>query len=306
MTPSGFAEAMRHYQEAIQHDPGFARAHAALAYALASIARTGRMAPVEAYGSARRRAERALALDPQLAEAHMALGICATVHDWDWERAGRHIRRGLDLNPDLPDSHWVHSNFLLLTGRPVEARDAARKARELDPVLPTLWLNEVLVLTGSGDLDGARASAEEFAAFHRDFTASAFALGMVREMSGEHAAAAACFARTEEMGGGPHSAAARGHNLVLAGRPDEARRHLARLLAIEDQYVPPTSIARIHAALGEADEAFRWLDRAVAVRDDWLPYLDAYPRFEPIRDDPRFAAIRRTMGLPEPARAARA
>jgi len=303
MTPAGFAEAMRHYQEAIQHDPGYARAHAALAYALACLARTGRLAPVEAYGSARRRAERALALDPQLAEAHIALGICATTHDWDWDLAGRHIRRGLDLNPDLADSHWVHSNFLMLTGRPAEAREAARRARELEPVVPTIWLNEVVILVGTGDVDGARASAEEFAAFHRDFSGSAFALGMVREMSGEHAAAAECFARAEEMGGGPHSIGARGHNLALAGRPDEARRHLARLLAVEDRYVPPTSIARIHAALGEADEAFRWLDRAVAVRDDWLTYLDAWPRFEPIRDDPRFSAIRRAMDLPEPARA---
>jgi DNA-binding SARP family transcriptional activator/TolB-like protein len=300
MTPSGFAEAMRHFQDAVQLDPGFAKAHAALAYAVACFARTGRMAPFEAYGSARRRAERALALDPHLAEAHMALGVCATAHDWDWDLAQRHIRRGLELNPELPDSHWVHSNFLCLTGRHAEARAAARKARELDPVVPTLWLNEVLILVGTGDADGAHASAREFAAFHRDFSGSAFALGMVHEARGEHPVAARCFARAEELGGGAHSIAARGDNLARAGRPDEARRLLERLLGAQDHYIPPTSVARIHAALGEADEAFRWLDRAVAVRDDWLPFMDVWPRFEPIRDDPRFAAIRRTVGLPDP------
>jgi len=304
MTPAGFGEAMRHFQEAIQLDPRFARAHASLAYALACFARTGRIAPFEAYGNARRRAERALALDPQLAEAHMALGICATAHDWDWDLAARHIRRGIELNPDLPDSHWIHSNFLCLTGQHAEARLAARKARELDPVVPTLWLNEVFIFVATGDADGAFASAREFAAFHRDGSASAFALGMVRESRGEHAEAAECFARAEEMGGGPHSVAARGDNLARAGRAEEARGHLGRLLDPQDHYVPPTSLARIYAALGEADEAFRWLDRAVAVRDDWLPFIDVWPRFEPIRDDPRFAVLRRTVGLPEPARQA--
>ena len=303
MTPSGFAAAMRLFQEAIQLDPRFAKAHAALAYALACCARTGRMPPHEAYGQAKRRAERALALDPQLAEAHMALGICAIILEWDWDLAARHLRTGLDLDPRLPESHWIHSNFLALTGRPPEARHSARTARELDPVSPTLWLNEVLILVGTGAVDEARASASEFAAFHRDFSASAFALGMVREAQGEHAGAAECFARAEEMGGSPHSIAARGHNLACAGHADEARRHLGRLLDAQDRYVPPTSLARIYAALGEADEAFRWLARAVAVRDDWLPFLDVWPRFEPIRDDPRFAALRRTMGLPEPERA---
>lgn len=306
MTPPGFAEALRHLQDAIRLDPAFARAHAALSYALASLARTGRMAPYEAYPNARRRAERALALDPRLAEAHMALGICAMMLEWDWDLAARHVRRGLELEPDLPDSQWVNSNFLALMGRPGEARAAARKAREIDPVLPTLWLNEVLILVGTGDIEGGRVSAEEFAAFHRDFSASAFALGMVREACGEHAEAAGCFAHAAEMGGSAHSVAARAHNLALAGRPDEARRHLVRLLDVQDGYVPPTSIARIHAALGEADEAFRWLDRAVAVRDDWLPFIDVWPRFESIRDDPRFAVLRRTVGLPEPARQASA
>ncbi len=302
MTPTGFAEAMRHFQEAIRLDPGFAKAHASLAYALSCFARTGRIAPHEAYGNARRRAERALALEPQLAEAHMALGVCASVHEWNWSLAERHIQRGLDLSPDLPDSHWIHSNFLCLVGRHADARRAARRARELDPVLPTLWLNEVLILVGTGEVDQAYTSAAEFAAFHRDSSGSAFARGMAHEARGEHSAAAACFAHAEELGGGAHSTAARGVNLARAGRADKARRQLERLLDQGDRYVPPTSVARIYAALGEVTAAFRWMDRAAAVRDDWLPFMDTWPRFEGIRADPRFARLRRRVGLPDPGK----
>lgn len=301
MTPAGVIEAMRQFQEAIRLDPEFAPAHASLAYAYGVLARTGRIAPLEAYAQTRRRAERALALDPQSAEAHIALGICATVLDRDWPLAERHLQRGLQRGPDLPESHWVFSYFLCVTGRYDEARHAARRARELDPMAPTIWLNEVLTLTASGRTAEAFVSATEFAAFHRDSSASAFALGVGREVTGDHPGAAASFARAVELGGGPHSSAAQAHNLAAAGRTDEARRLLDQLLEMEDSYVPPTSIARIHAALGEAEEAFRCLDRADATRDDWLLLMDGWPRFEGIRDDPRFPALRRRIGLPEPS-----
>jgi TolB-like protein/Tfp pilus assembly protein PilF len=303
MTPAGVVEAMRQFQEAIRLDPTFAPAHAALAYAYAVLARTGRIAPLEAYGQARRRAERALALDPQSAEAHIALGMCAVVLDRDWPLAERHLQRGLQRGPDLPESHWALSYFLCVTGRYDEARRAARRARELDPMAPTIWLNEVLTLAASGLSDQALLAASEFAAFHRDSSASAFALGVGREVAGDHSGAAASFARAVELGGGPHSVAAQAHNLAAAGRTDVARRLLDQLLSVEDSYVPATSIARIHAALGDAEEAFRCMDQADAMRDDWLLLMDGWPRSDGIRDDPRFAALRRRIGLPTPVRA---
>jgi TolB-like protein/Flp pilus assembly protein TadD len=298
MTPAGAAEAIRQFQEAIRLDPEFAPAHAALAYAVCLLARTGRVPPHEAYGQARRRAERALALDPGNAEAHITLGICATVLDHDWLLAERHLTRGLERGPDLPESYWIYSYYLCVTGRHEEAWQAARRARELDPMAPTVWLNEVLVLAATGQAAEALVSATELAAFHRDSSASAFAQGVALEVTGDHEGAARSFGRALELGGGPHSTAARAHNLVYAGRPDEARRLLQELQAMDDCYVPPTCPARIHAALGEADEAFQCLDRAVAVRDDWLLLMDGWPRFEGIRDDPRFAALRQRVGLP--------
>jgi TolB-like protein/Flp pilus assembly protein TadD len=301
MTPAGVVEAIRQFQEAIRLDAEFAPAHASLAYAYGVLARTGRIAPLEAYGQARRRAERALVLDPQSAEAHIALGICVIVLDRDWPLAERHLQRGLQRGPDLPESHWVLSYFLCITGRYDEARRAARRARELDPMAPTIWLNEVLTLAASGLTDEALVSATEFAAFHRDSSASAFALGVGREVTGDQSGAVGSFARAVELGGGPHSTAAQAHNLAAAGRTDGARRLLDQLLAVEDSYVPATSIARIHAALGEAEDAFRCLDRADALRDDWLLLMDGWPRFEGIRDDARFAALRRRIGLPEPS-----
>jgi TolB-like protein/DNA-binding SARP family transcriptional activator len=300
MTPSSVAEALRHFQDAVRLDPSFAPAHAGIAYAHGVLARMGLIAPTEGYARMRRCAERALALEPRNAEAHIALGMCTTVLDRDWALAERHITLGIEHASVLSESWWSYSYFLCVTARRDEALRAARRARALDPVAPTIWLNEVLVLAAAGDVRAALVSAREFAAFHRDSSASAFALGVAGEAAGDHATAAAAFERAVVLGGGPHSIAARGHNLACMGRTADARALLDGLLAIEDRYVPPTSLARIHAAVGDRDEAFRCLDRAADMHDDWLLLMDGWPRFEPIRDDPRFAALRQRLGLPEP------
>ena len=50
-------------------------------------------------------------------------------------------------------------------------------------------------------------------------------------------------------------------------------------------------VAAIYGALGEADEAFEWLDRAYEERSPWIGYMKVDPRLDPLRQDPRFAAL---------------
>ncbi len=50
-------------------------------------------------------------------------------------------------------------------------------------------------------------------------------------------------------------------------------------------------------ALGEREPAWEWLERAVTQRAHWLVFLDVEPRFDGFRGDPRFAALRRSVGI---------
>lgn len=59
------------------------------------------------------------------------------------------------------------------------------------------------------------------------------------------------------------------------------------------------SPAHFWAYLGEADKAFQWLERAYEDRDPELIFaFNMYPCFDPIRDDPRFAALADRVGVP--------
>ena len=63
-------------------------------------------------------------------------------------------------------------------------------------------------------------------------------------------------------------------------------------------HVSPTWIAGLHAYLGEADRAFEWLERAVREKDG--PVVLAFnmnPMFDPVRSDPRFAALADRVGI---------
>ena len=56
--------------------------------------------------------------------------------------------------------------------------------------------------------------------------------------------------------------------------------------------------SRINAQAGDADRAFAELDNAVRVRDSGLVGLKIDPFVDPIRHDPRFAALLKRLNFP--------
>jgi hypothetical protein len=64
-------------------------------------------------------------------------------------------------------------------------------------------------------------------------------------------------------------------------------------------HVSSLDIAIIHTALDEIDSALEHLERALEEHDDHLPYLKVNPRVDSLRDEPRFKAVLKRMGLTE-------
>jgi hypothetical protein len=56
-------------------------------------------------------------------------------------------------------------------------------------------------------------------------------------------------------------------------------------------------IAEVYAYRGDKDKAFEWLERARRQRDPGLAGLRKDPLLPNLRDDPRWNAFLRTMGL---------
>ena len=97
---------------------------------------------------------------------------------------------------------------------------------------------------------------------------------------------------------GPNAHSIRGCALAALGRRDEAH---AEIRTLEDTsargFGVALDITMIHAALGNADAALTTLERAA--RDPWqqLGFLKSEPGLDSIRNDPRFRAVSRQVGL---------
>ncbi len=56
-------------------------------------------------------------------------------------------------------------------------------------------------------------------------------------------------------------------------------------------------IAQIYAWRGDKDQAFAWLERSFSLHDAGLVRLPFDPALDPLRKDPRFAALVTKMGF---------
>lgn len=124
-------------------------------------------------------------------------------------------------------------------------------------------------------------------------------LGLSYEQQGLNEAAIAEFEGARELS--PTDAgiiAALGHALAKGGRVNDARRLLRNLEErAKESYVPPYSIAVLHAGLGEKAQALEWLERAFQDRSLRPVWLKADPRLDDLRQDGEIIELVRRVGL---------
>ncbi len=63
------------------------------------------------------------------------------------------------------------------------------------------------------------------------------------------------------------------------------------------EYVPPTTLAGIHALAGEKEPAFAWLEKAVDTRDPGISLIKIQPAYDSLRPDPRFTKLLQRVNL---------
>jgi tetratricopeptide (TPR) repeat protein len=116
-------EAVRHHEEALRLDPNYAAAHDGLGRVLYAGLKVD---------EAIRHYERAIALDPKYAPAHADFGL-ALWTKLKPDEAIPHYEEALRLDPKFALAHYGLGHALLSLGRFTEARDAARRSRDLVP-----------------------------------------------------------------------------------------------------------------------------------------------------------------------------
>ena len=302
-SPDALRKGVELLQQAISLDPSYALAHAALAEAHASMGWDlfGLTAPSESFPLAKQAAQRALEMDPNCAEAHAALGNTAMGFDWDWVTAEREFRRAIELKPQYGPAHIWYSHLLKAIDRTEESLAESRRALECDPLGLVLNMHMGWHLVYARQYEKAIEQCQKTLELDPTFILAHVFLGQAYEQSSAFSDAIAAFERAVELSRRhPTYLADLGHGFAVAGRRADALNVLAELHEMSSQrYVAARSIAEVHLGLGEVDEAFAWLERGFQQRNGWLIHIRENPRYDRLREDPRYLDLVRRMNFPD-------
>ena len=285
------------FQQAIDIDPRYALAYTGLSKAYGVLAISGGMPPAEAIAKSKSAGQKAIEIDDTLVEARHSICMGIFWHDWDWAAAEKECLRAIEIDPDNSDSHGHYAMILSSTGRHEEALAEARKSRELDPLNLAQSALEGQFLLHAGQVDEALERLRKTSELEPNFWMPHLIAASAYIEKGMYAEAIAESRKEYELSGGnifPYGIYA----MARSGKRDEARAELNELLILSaTKYVSPYNIALIYNALDERENALDWLEKGYENRDPKMTYLKVEPKWNNLRNEPRFVDLMKRMNL---------
>ncbi len=298
LTREAIGTALQYYQLAVGIDSTYAPAYAGIALVWTGRAQMGYIpmsvaAEEGAWGEAK-----ALALDSSLAEVHYVVGVRRVWFEWNWDGAAQSLRKSVALNPNLAEAHAYFSHLLFMLKRPQEAMEHIEEALKLDPFNPLIQSLYAM------DLMYARRYDEVIRLLRKTLESSPgdpIALSTIRSAYHQkkmYDEALEAWRRSYEAKGDREAIHALNGGRAEGGY-SRALQTLAEMLIQRSKttYVTPWQVATLYTRAGMKAEALDWFDKAYQAHDPNMPYLSVDPIFDDLRDDPRFQAILKKMGL---------
>ena len=143
--------ALTYYERALDIDPQFAAAHAAMARARIAVANYSRQPGRGLLEQARSAAMRAIEIDPGVSDAHVALAEVRRTLEWNWRLAEEGYRTAIALSPSCETAHRFFAQFLAAMGRFAEAKTEADRACDVDPLCLVVTTTAAWVRYVAGD-----------------------------------------------------------------------------------------------------------------------------------------------------------
>lgn len=297
ITRTGTQNALKYYRAAVEKDPDYALAYAAMSPAYIHLANLNIDRDVN-FQNARDTARRAVELDPDLADAHEALAGVYDVLDWNWKAAEAEYKRAIELNPKREGPHFNYSSHLSRQKRHDEAIREIEEARRINPVALYIQNQLIHTLIRARRFDEAEAEIKKSLEMSPDNLHALnfmFRVSMYRSRLPEAKAAIDRYVAAK----GPRWDTFLAWYELRAGRAETGARALRAINAKYDSDGGNHGwIALNLVRLGEFDAAFDALEKAYARREFHLLTLNVDPDWDPIRSDPRLAELIGRLGLP--------
>jgi eukaryotic-like serine/threonine-protein kinase len=297
-------EARRLFEQAIEKDPEFVDAYDGVLMVYVRSAGNGYAPPREAWTQTAEYARKTLEIDPGHFGARTALAARHFFYDWDWALAEREVR-ALSADPRSLKGSSYHgpAMYFWATGRPQESVSVMERGLRVDSQNMESRVMLADFLAESGRTGEAISHYKAIIAAESADARALFGLAHAQRRSGDIAGAIdtlrGAYELTGEQVGVDQLASAHTEKDYVDAELAVARDRLLQLekLALE-RYVSSLDMARLQAKIGDRERAFATLETALSARDAGLVFLKVDRAWDPIRDDARFAAIVKRVGIP--------
>ena len=293
-TAADLRKAIDYFNQAIEKDPNYALAYAAVAQSWLILPAYGGGSPKECIPPAEAAITKALELDESSSEAHTARGMLLAGYQFDYPAGKKEYERALQLNPnDATAHHWFASDVLGALGESEHEVAEMRRARDLDPLSLVINTNLGAALLRAHRFDEAIAQLRRTVALDNRFGYGRQTLGMALELKGQIPEAIAEYQAAIALDPSPTYLSLLGHVYGTIGRKDEATKLLGQIQDTgKSRYVDPYYLAIVHLGLGDREAALTALEKSFEeLNGNTLEYIRTDPFLDPLRADPRFEAL---------------
>lgn len=305
-TNDGSSRSIAEFGRAIEIDPNYAPAYAALAraYSLASLFGGGE--PTQTMPRALDAAKRALQLDDSLADAHATLGFIRAHFEYDWAAAAHEFQRALQLNPSDAQTHFFYSNsYLSPFARHAEAIAEMRAAVELDPLSTPIQAFVGRSYLWARRYDESLAELQKARQMYPNSALIEERLAHLYTYTGDYGRAIDAETRARVFAGeSAEDASSEGAVLRKALAENGPHGYWQALLHLSESGKNPpeaysTSYGRaiVFARLAEHEKAIAELVKAYSERELAMTEIAIEPAFDALRTDKQFSALVDRVGL---------
>jgi tetratricopeptide (TPR) repeat protein len=219
------------------------------------------------------------------------LGSIQTIYTMDWTAAEQNLTRGIALDPNNSIAEFKYAMFLDAVGRPQDAVTHMRRALQLDPL--SFFMNRRLgaTLYLARDYDAALAQLNRAAEMEDDPGSIDNYMSLIYEQKGQRDLAIHDdLAALQNDNSGVDTGALRSI-FEQHGWPAYWRARSAALLSGPAEPCTSYEVAVADVRTNDPDHAFAFFNRALDQHCFLMALLRVDPLLDPVRHDPRYAAL---------------